>query len=283
MNGKNLQKDIEHVLETGEGWSDEIAKWVSNDARWSLNSQIGPEKRRKNLRFSNVGSPCDRKIWYEVASDLEPEPLKYYEKNKFIFGNLIESYVIGLVMASGHKVEGLQDQLSILGVKGHRDLVIDGVTFDVKSCSTFAFNKYKNGGLLKDDRFGYLSQLSSYVYAARNDPIVTDKAKGGFIFFDKQFGKINVEIYDLSDWIKEKENEVQHRIDVVKGDIPPRGFEDVPQYEKSPNRKLCPQCSYCGFKKHCWPELRTFIYNGGPQYLTKVVKEPKVWEVKDET
>ena len=26
-----LVKDIEHVLNTGEGWTDEISKWVADD------------------------------------------------------------------------------------------------------------------------------------------------------------------------------------------------------------------------------------------------------------
>jgi hypothetical protein len=42
--------------------------------------------------------------------------------------------------------------------------------------------------------------------------------------------------------------------------------------------KLGTGCSYCAFKKHCWPGLRGFAYSGGPRYLTNVVKTPDVPE-----
>ena len=44
---------------------------------------------------------------------------------------------------------------------------------------------------------------------------------------------------------------------------------------KSGNTKLCTQCSYCDFKKICWPHMRTFIYKGGPRYLINVAREPR--------
>ena len=47
----------------------------------------------------------------------------------------------------------------------------------------------------------------------------------------------------------------------------------------SPNTKLSMQCSYCEYKKMCWPKLRTFIYSYGPEYLVDVRKEPKVPEI----
>ena len=57
---------------------------------------------------------------------------------------------------------------------------------------------------------------------------------------------------------------------------PNRAFSDVPD-GKSGNMKLGTQCSYCEFKKVCWPDLKTYIYSSGPRYLTKVVREPKVF------
>jgi hypothetical protein len=43
--------------------------------------------------------------------------------------------------------------------------VIDGVTVDVKSASKYGFEKFLKHNLREDDPFGYISQLSSYVYA----------------------------------------------------------------------------------------------------------------------
>ena len=63
--------------------------------------------------------------------------------------------------------------------------------------------------------------------------------------------------------------------------IPERCYPDIPD-GKSGNMKLSVPCSYCSFKEHCWPELRTFIYSNGPRYLTKVVRTPDVYEATDE-
>ena len=61
---------------------------------------------------------------------------------------------------------------------------------------------------------------------------------------------------------------------------PDRGFDPVPQSTKNPNgnEKLSSACSYCDFKKECYPGLRKFIYSDRPVFLTKVVKKPMVYE-----
>jgi hypothetical protein len=56
-------------------------------------------------------------------------------------------------------------------------------------------------------------------------------------------------------------------------------LEPVPQSATSKNMKLCTTCSYCGFKKECWPEARTFMYSTGPVFLVKVVDVPRVQEI----
>ena len=230
--------------------------------------------------MSNMGTPCERKLWYSVQnfSDNMKEQLQPYVKNKFIYGDVIECWALGLVKAAGYKLEGMQDVMEINGVKGSRDCVIEGMTFDVKSASTFAMDKFKDNGLLKDDPFAYLSQLSSYVYAAKDDPIVTDKKHGAFLVFEKQHGHVVVDIYDLTPWLEEKEAEVLRKKSVVASKKePPRGFEDVPD-GASGNRKLGTYCSYCDYKFQCYPDLSKYIYSNGPRYLSVVEREPKVFK-----
>jgi hypothetical protein len=53
----------------------------------------------------------------------------------------------------------------------------------------------------------------------------------------------------------------------------------VPQSKTSKNMKLATSCSYCAYKKQCFPKLRTFLYSDGPAYLTHVVDVPRVMEV----
>lgn len=276
---KTLKSDIEHVLSTGEGWTKEIAEWVGEEISKSTTRQLLPRPNTTGtLRMSNLGQPCDRKLWYslQVWANEYKESLSPYAKNKFIFGDLVEAWTLGLIKASGHRLEGLQDLMEIDGIKGSRDCVINGMTADVKSASTMGMNKFRGNGLLKDDPFGYLSQLSSYVAAGKDDPLVTDKTHGAFVAVDKQFGHVEVDIYDLGDMVAAKPAEVTQKKELTKQRTEPeRAFTDVPD-GKSGNMKLSTQCSYCEYKKVCWPDLKTYIYSSGPRYLTKVVREPRV-------
>ena len=276
---KTLKQDIEHVLNTGEGYTKEISEWVGEQVAQATLRQLTEKRDTKGtLRMSNLGTPCERKLWYSVQ-EFSPnvrEALQPYAKNKFIFGDIIEAWTLGLVMASGHKLEGMQDVLYIDGIRGSRDCVIDGITFDVKSASTFGMNKFKDNGLLKDDPFAYLSQLSSYVYAGKDDPIVIDKNRGGFLAVDKQHGHVVVDIYDFTERLEEKPSEVLRKKSVVASKKePPRTFEDVPD-GKSGNMRLDTFCSYCEYKFSCFEGLKKYVYSNGPRYLTKVVREPRV-------
>ena len=139
-------------------------------------------------------------------------------------------------------------------------------------------NKFRDNGLIDNDPFGYLSQLSSYVAAAKDDPLVTNKTHGVFVAVDKQFGHVEVDVYDLSLYVVGKVEEVEAKKTMVKQPDPPtRAFEPVPD-GASGNMKLGTNCSYCEFKKVCFPELKTYIYSNGPRFLTKVVREPKVFQ-----
>lgn len=276
-----LKRDIEEVLSTGRGWTTDIADWVGEQISLSTTRQLKPRDNYKaTLRMSNLGQPCDRKLWYSLQewASQHKETLAPYALNKFIFGDIIEAWTLGLIKASGHKLEGLQDSMTLNGIKGSRDCVIDGVTADIKSASTMAMAKFRNNGLLESDPFGYLSQLSSYVAAGVDDPLVTDKKRGVFVAVDKQFGHIEVDIYDMTTLVARKGIEVEEKKLMVKQkEAPNRAFDDVPD-GKSGNRKLATNCSYCEFKKVCWPELKTYVYSSGPRYLTQVVREPKVFQ-----
>ena len=91
-------------------------------------------------------------------------------------------------------------------------------------------------------------------------------------------------MYDFTEELKTKEEEIKNIKAMVKQKVPPaRGFEDVPQSKTSPNMKLGMECSYCEFKRVCWPGLKLFTYSHGPVYLTKVKKELRVDESDDWT
>lgn len=227
--------------------------------------------------MSNLGTPCDRKLWYTVNRPGAGEQQGGTTTLKFLYGDIIERIILGLAKFSGHTVEGEQDELDIGGVKGHRDAVVDGRLVDVKSATTHSFNKFKEHRLETDDPFGYIKQIGAYLDASQKDPLVKDKDKASFIAVDKQLGHICIDTYNKSDMDYTKLVD-EKRSMVSLASPPARAFSDVPD-GKSGNRKLGTECSYCPFKSECWPGLRSFAYAGGPTFLTKVVKEPKVDEV----
>jgi len=279
-----LVPDILAVVDGEGGWDEAINNYwkeATGETLWSRLGDEAKEHKKGTLRMSSIGQPCERKLWYSVNQYEDQEPIRPESKLKFLYGDLLEDLLLSLAKAAGHKVEGHQDTMSLCGIKGHRDAVIDGVTVDVKSASSFSFKKFKDHNLEHDDPFGYLTQLSSYVKAAEDDPLVEDKKGGAFLVIDKQHGTLCLDYYDFEETghLDNLEDEIEYRKGMVKeSDPPPKGFPSVAD-GKSGNRKLCTNCSYCDYKKVCWPEARTFIYSTGPRYLTEVKRLPNVPEV----
>ena len=252
---------------------------LGKDIASVISSRMAPEPRKPSLRLSNLGTPCERKLWYDVNTPELGEQLDAPAKIKFLFGDILELLLLFWAREAGHKVEGEQDELVHHGVVGHRDCIIDGRVVDCKSASSFSFKKFASNGLRDADPFGYLVQLGSYLDASRKDDRVTDKKRGSFLVIDKTLGKICLDTYALAPIDK---NEVDRKREVLNSNKPPkRAYSDEPE-GKSGNRKLGLNCSYCSHKNTCWPGLRTFIYSYGPQHLTWVEREPKVPEVKPE-
>ena len=238
-----------------------------------------PAEVRKYLSLSSIGTPCSRKLWYKVNMGDKAEALGAEAIGTFFYGDMIEALVIALAKASGHDVKGEQTKLNVHGIIGHRDCVIDGVTIDVKSASKYSFQKFANGELRGNDPFGYISQLSSYVYAGRDDDLVTDKTSGAFLVVQKDRFKLCLDRYDFTEELKNKEQEIVAAKALVVGRLPEERLPTVPQSKTSPNTMLDTTCNYCEFRKICWPEARTFAYSTGYQHLVDVVKEPNVVEI----
>ena len=277
-----LVEDILRVID-GRTWDATINdSFKTNIGNTMMDRLTGEDQPRGTLRMSSIGQPCRRKGWYQIHCHEEEEALTPTTKFKFLFGDIFEEVLLSLAEAAGHKVEGQQGTVRLHGIKGHRDAVIDGVTVDVKSAASHSFLKFKNHTLDQEgqDSFGYLTQLSSYVKAAENDPLVTDKKGGAFLAQDKQFAHLVLDYWDFEETghLDALEETYTTRISDVADETgpPDRDFEPVKQSKTSPNMKLPPApCGYCGFKKKCFPEVRTFLYSGGPVYLTTVVKRPQ--------
>ena len=275
-----LVEDIESVIYGLGGWNRTIGAQLGKSVSLSANSRFSkPQEPRGYLSLSSIGTPCKRKLWYKVNKPEFGERLSANLLLRFFYGDMIEELVLAMVVASGHSMKGSQDRLNVHGIRGHRDAVIDGMTVDVKSCSPYAFKKFKEGSLRDNDAFGYISQLSSYVYAGKDDPLVTDKTHGAFLAVDKVSGEICLDVHDFTKDLETKEKEMLAAKDLVAGDIPKDRVQPVPAGKNSPNTKLDKSCQFCEYKRVCWPKARMFKYSYGIEYLVHVEKPPKVEEV----
>lgn len=274
---ETLVLDIQSLLVKGgrdipDSAFEELGRRMGEAVKHSMNRE-----KKATLRMSNIGKPCNRQIYYGINSPEEAEETRPEAYMKFLTGHLLEEMLLFLAEQSGHRVEGLQDESEISGIKGHRDAVIDGVLIDVKSASSFSFKKFADGRLAEDDPFGYVIQLQSYLHAGQDDEKVEDKSRGGFLVVDKALGHICLDFHPYQGLPMEAIYDYKKKM-VEKPEPPVRSFEAVPD-GKSGNMKLGVNCSYCDFKQKCWPGLRGFAYSNGPRFLTKIVREPDVPEV----
>ncbi len=242
-----------------------------------ISGRIAEERAKPSLRLSNLGTPCERKLWYSINSPEDAEPLPPEARLKFLYGDILEELLLFLAAQAGHTVEGEQDAIFVEGVEGHRDAIVDGVTLDVKSASSYSFAKFADHLTPDNDAFGYLTQLDTYIEGGKDDPRVLEKSLGGFLVVDKTLGKICLDRHKRNGVEYNKVVEAKRAM-LASPTPPPRAFPVEP-FGKSGNMKLGVQCSYCDFKKKCRPETRCFAYSTGPVYLTKVVRPPDVPEI----
>ena len=152
---KNIQTlvdDLYQVIQGQGGWTESISTQMGNAVADTANKRFSkPQEPRGYLSLSSIGTPCKRKLWYKVNKAGEGEQLESNTLLKFFYGDMIEELILSMTVAAGHDLKGSQDRLDVHGIKGHRDAVIDGMTVDVKSCSSYAFRKFKEGNLRDDD------------------------------------------------------------------------------------------------------------------------------------
>ena len=272
MKNKNTAKGVDPEAEI-EKFGEAVKSLMKKEF---LPSQQGYDGRK--LRLSSVGKP-DLQQWYSYQG-WSGEKLQPHTLVKFMYGHLIEEFLLMLVRMTGHEVTDEQKEVSVGGVKGHMDCKIDGVVTDVKSTTPFGIKKFKDGTLAMDDDFGYVDQAKAYAHAEGD-------TKFAWLAMDKQNGTLAVLQYDLEDtshpMYKYYSGDIEERISHVKKSVkqedrPAPCSTPVPD-GRSGNLKLSTMCSYCRYKKHCYPELRAFAYSTGPKFLTEVNNPPRVPEI----
>jgi CRISPR/Cas system-associated exonuclease Cas4 (RecB family) len=267
---KDIVASEAQVEELGRALTDMLKRRLS----------VKPEPR--GLSMSGVGTKCKRKLWYSVNAQDKAEPLDPQTKLNFLYGDIIDTLIPFLCKWAGRDVKGEQTELEISGVKGHRDLVLDGVTVDVKTANSRSIDKFKNHQLEKEDPFGYIEQLGCYVAAGADDPDVIGKREGAFVVFDKERGGLVVDRYLFDEQrLDGFRRDVEKSKELVSSaEPPPRRY--APVADGSYGNEVIPfQCAYCQYKEHCWSDanegrgLIKYIFSNGPRWFTKIVREPK--------
>lgn len=256
--------------------SEENLEWIAQAVKETLRNKLSKREREAaTLRFSSLGRP-DRQLWYGAHAPEKAERMQPKTYFKFLYGDMIELLLLFLAKEAGHEVTHLQEEVEVNGVLGHADAVIDGVTVDAKSASSYSYQKFEDGRFLTEDPFGYIGQIGGYRKA-----LGTERA--GFLVADKVHGDICfAEVDSETLAANEPLPRIEHLNEVLASESePPRCYEDKPE-GKSGNRVLSTPCSYCPFAQHCWRDandgegLRTYIYARGPVHFTKIAKEPRV-------
>jgi hypothetical protein len=237
----------------------------------------------KTLRMSEIGKPCIRQLWYDRERPELGEALLPHTRFKFLYGDILEEVTLFLAKIAGHKVEGEQGKLELKyndwTILGSRDAIIDNWLIDVKSASTYSFKKFKDGMDDSNDAFGYRTQLDAYNEGEFGGSGA--HRRSGWLAIDKQNGHLALSEHTINRGkLYDKLVQITSALDLWEERKlePIRGFDPVPE-GKSGNMKLGVECSYCAYKKACYPSMRAFAYERGPVFLTVVKKQPNVPEI----
>jgi hypothetical protein len=281
MRIQTLVQDIYATIERKNGWFGEtVQQDLAETIARRLAGGFGQETKRSGLRLSKMGPSCLRQVWYAARHPELAEPLPPWAEIKLSYGHMIEALAIVLARASGHHVTGEQDVVSVGGIEGHRDCVIDGCVVDVKSATTRSFQKFKTKEIAHSDSFGYLEQLDGYVVGSLLDDTVQVKDKGYLLVVDKQLGHMVLYEHVIREsHIRER---IEHYKRIVARTTPPACTCETRSSGKSGNVELGVKASYSPYKWQCFPRLRCFLYSDGPKYLTQVIRTPDVPEITKE-
>lgn len=284
INGSDVEVSDEFLANFGGN----VALALKN----ALTARTNKVRKTKTLYMSEWGRPCKRQLWYDIRPEYKKDKEAISSSNlvKFLYGDILEELVLALAELAGHEVTDQQKSCELdlpngWKLRGRMDAKIDGEIVDVKSTTSFGFQKFVKGKLAEDDPFGYIDQLGGYA-EAENPEGVPEGTTTSFIVIDKQLGHLcRMEmVADTPQAPEITEEERTKFVESLEGiDPPPRHFEAKPD-GKSGNMRLDTGCSYCSYKYECWKDcndgkgLRTFLYSNGPKFLTEVVKEPNVIE-----
>lgn len=285
-----LVTDCEDLFTTNTELPDELLDWAAQEFRQVLKSRFssyGDTRDSSGLRMSQVGK--DLRLLYLEDKEKYKQNFRPHMLRLFLYGDLLEILMVVMAEAAGHPVTRMQEEVTLEGIKGHIDGVIDGHLVDFKSASGVGFKKFANGSIkLGDDPYGYIGQLAAY---AQSDQM-KDEVQGrmAFVALDKEKGHLTVlKVPDM--YTEDMSTKITNIKSVRQTDnIPPmcKDSEPIKVSKTSNNMKIGKACTFCPFKWDCWSDsndgqgIRAFRYSNRTEYLCEVDTEPRVDEVTHE-
>ena len=267
-----LHSYLDKAVKGKSSISKDTAIGIAKDVQDAIIKQFGGGSRGNfRLRMSNVGRPYCQ-LWFEKnkPETAAPKPTTFIMN--MLIGDIVEAVLKGLMRESGIQYTDSQQVTLDIGtnkINGTYDIALEGAVDDIKSASDWSYrNKFDSFETLKSgDAFGYIGQLAGYAKATGLKPggwWVVNKANGKF----KYVPATNLDMDEELDKIKKVS-------DKLKTNQFERCFE--PEVEKfrgkeTGNMMLCKTCSFCDYKRACWPNLIE------KPAVKSQAKEPKIVE-----
>ena len=264
--------------------SPSVIEEFARDCQEALEKQFNrnPEWR---IRMSGLGRPLCQQIH---GRDGKEEEMTYNALLRFLIGDMVECAVMAILKGAGVKIVEAQGrcELDVGGeqVQGTLDLIIDDPVdgekvWDVKSASPYSYTqKFGKGyeNIKDDDPFGYIMQGHLYAEAKGKD-------FGGWIVVDKSSGEIQF-IQAPDDQQEDRDKYLGEAGRVVEALMSNFTFKKPPMepvdetigrardQKFTGNKLLNKNCTFCGYKKHCWPKA---VYH--EKVTSQARNKPMTW------
>lgn len=261
-----------------------VMEEFAKDCRQALEKQFSRNAEWR-IRMSGLGRPMCQQIHGRDGKD---EEMEYNSILRFLIGDLVECAVMAILKGAGVKITEAQGEceLELAGekIQGTLDLIIDDPVdgkkvWDVKSASPYSFMyKFSKGyeNMKEDDPFGYLMQ--GHLYSESKGLNF-----GGWIVVDKSSGEIKFveapddQKQDRNIYLGEASKVIEALMSNYTYKTPPISPEDEAyvlkgERIKTGNKILNKVCTFCGYRKHCWPDAVQH-----PKVTSRARNKPLAW------
>ena len=251
-----IHQYLQNASKGDTAMSSETIEQVASDIKDALNRQFN-SKRDTDFKFrmSNIGRPSCQ-LWYEKNKPETAIPRPTTFVMNMMIGDIVEAVFKAILRSAKVDFED-SDTVSLdidknNTISGTYDLVMNDAVDDIKSASDWSY-KYKFDSyesLYSGDSFGYVGQLAGYAKAS-------DKKAGGWWVVNKangQFKYVPASGIDIDKEIDKVEQTVK-TLDANKFERCFEAEDETFRGKFTGNKVLCKTCSFCSYRKDCWPNL----------------------------